>query len=395
MQMLAKAVGAFVERDGFRHRPHERKRRASDEQVGGQVEITLGHVHHDVHRAGGGQPLRAALGDGIPPEADNHVGQGARLVAEHVVVVVDDQIVCEASAIPKAGRPKAARCSAVHATISRASAAVFAGAFPRQHQRAAAAHERIQLAHGLGIQTLSDRHDRACIGNAGRRIQSLRRLLRERPAARLEQSFDGQIGRQGLVKLEVHLHRACQIPAPTQSHRLAFATTTRRIRPRTERGRAHGARLAGEGEVGRPGSRKRHLPEAAHVVAIRLHLVDGLRRAQPLQPQRPVARKHDKRHARRLRFQHGGIVVCQRRSRRASRATGRPLAFARPSAKNDAPRSSTSTYTRMRSGKHRLISNAVMASAVERDPGLITVSHTPHRASSSKNAETNSAVACS
>ncbi len=125
------------------------------------------------------------------------------------------------------------------------------------------------------------------------------------------------VGREGLVKLEVHLHRTRQIPAPTRGHRLAFATTTRRIRPRTERGQARIARrLAGEGEVGRPGSRKRHLPEAAHVVAIRLHLVDGLRRAKSLQPQRPVARKHDKRHARRLRFQHGGIVVCCRTAAR-------------------------------------------------------------------------------
>ena len=63
--------------------------------------------------------------------------------------------------------------------------------------------------------------------------------------------------------------------------------------------------------------RKRHLDEAAHVVAVGFHLVARLRRAESLQVGRPVPRKHDQRHTRGFRLEHRGVVVRERRARSA------------------------------------------------------------------------------
>src|SRR5215469_10770096 len=66
-----------------------------------------------------------------------------------------------------------------------------------------------------------------------------------------------------------------------------------------------------------------------------------------------------------------------------STATGRPLVLARPSAVNDADRSSILTCSRTRPACSSSWKD--IASGVDLDPGAITTSRTPHRASSSAN----------
>ena len=66
-----------------------------------------------------------------------------------------------------------------------------------------------------------------------------------------------------------------------------------------------------------------------------------------------------------------------------STATGRLLALARPSAVNDAERSSILTCSRSR--PCRSASKKAIASGVLRDPGASTASRSPHRISSSAN----------
>ena len=67
---------------------------------------------------------------------------------------------------------------------------------------------------------------------------------------------------------------------------------------------------------------KGHLYEAAHMVAVCLHLVARLRSTESLQVGRPVPRKHDQRHARGLSFQHRGVVVRERCARGAHKRHG-------------------------------------------------------------------------
>ena len=71
-----------------------------------------------------------------------------------------------------------------------------------------------------------------------------------------------------------------------------------------------------------------------------------------------------------------------------SSTAGRPLARPRPSARNAAERSSSTTCTRIRSSRA-----SARASGAERDPGAITASVTPARAHSSTNADANAVVA--
>ena len=70
-----------------------------------------------------------------------------------------------------------------------------------------------------------------------------------------------------------------------------------------------------------------------------------------------------------------------------STATGRRLALARPSAANEADRSSILTCRRSLPRCSRALN--AMASGVLRDPGARTTSRSPHRASSSPNARPN------
>ena len=71
-----------------------------------------------------------------------------------------------------------------------------------------------------------------------------------------------------------------------------------------------------------------------------------------------------------------------------SSATGSPPACAAPRAKNPAERSSTITFTSI-SGCRQSAS----ASGVEREPGEITASRSPPRASSSAKAEARAVLA--
>jgi len=64
-----------------------------------------------------------------------------------------------------------------------------------------------------------------------------------------------------------------------------------------------------------------------------------------------------------------------------STATGRRLALARPSAVNDADRSSIRMCSRIRPARAR--SCSAIAMGVDREPGAATTSRSPHRASSS------------
>ena len=79
--------------------------------------------------------------------------------------------------------------------------------------------------------------------------------------------------------------------------------------------------------------RKGHLDEAAHVVAVGLHLVTRLRRAKSLQVGRPIPRKHDQRHTRGFRLEHRRIVVRERRARSAHKCHGATRRLRQPQRK--------------------------------------------------------------
>ena len=87
---------------------------------------------------------------------------------------------------------------------------------------------------------------------------------------------------------------------------------------RAKRGEHHLAgRLAGKGYVAVAAARRGHGAEGAHVIAVGLQLVCGLRRAEALQLRGSVAGQHDERDTGRLGLDNRRVVVRQGRARGA------------------------------------------------------------------------------
>ena len=160
------------------------------------------------------------------------------------------------------------------------------------------------------------------------------------------------------------------------------------------------ARVAGGGPVGAAGDRAEmqqagvvgvvgaDLAEPSHRRAVELQLVDRLPGADPAQLRRPVGGEHDQADRRFVGLADGGVEVRgggaggAEDGRRASASPVRRRARrTRPSARRRVTRASID-------GSRQSAS----ASGVDRDPGLITASRTPQRASSETIAEASAVL---
>ena len=136
------------------------------------------------------------------------------------------------------------------------------------------------------------------------------------------------------------------------------------------------------------GRRDAQLAEPAHRAAVELELVDRLPRAAAAQLRRAVGGQHDQRHPCLVGLGDGGVDVRAGRARgRERRPRARRSAWAIPSAKKPAQRSSTWLQTRI-PGSFQSAS----ASGAEREPGDTHACRTPARASSSASAEASAVL---
>ena len=321
----------------------------ADEYRGGGVGVArfqgIGHyLQHALILARTG-PLRCPLRHGVAAETHDNLRvqrfirrDAARL--EHTVVVADHQRVVEGAQprerVGKHGDGEGAR-EGQHALRLLVRGA---GAFACQQQHAIGQ----QLAGKLRRRNAfhAPMHVRGADGKrrfAGRFCPGSRADSSGLGArnAGIEQVGERHIGLERLVEREVQVHRTTETGSGktmgcarlcSRGYRqgvLRFLVLRGIARPERGDARLAGG-LAGEAQRSFVICGQGHPAIGAHVRAVSVRLIAGLRSAQPLQLWRAVGRQHDKRHARRLRLEAGRIVVCDGRTRRAHqrrRTTGR------------------------------------------------------------------------